>query len=97
MILLSLHSVMAKNYFKSYIWLLETLQSRGPLTLAEIKKSGDIAHYGNFTKPLTSAYTTALRTELTSFVESCITGGGMTVEQALANLDAAFADVRALN
>ena len=28
---------MAKNYFKSYIWLLETLQSRGPLTLAEIK------------------------------------------------------------
>ena len=29
---------MAKNYFKSYIWLLETLQSRGPLTLKEIKK-----------------------------------------------------------
>jgi hypothetical protein len=28
---------MAKNYFKSYIWLLETLQSRGPLTLNEIK------------------------------------------------------------
>ena len=28
---------MAKNYFKSYIWLLETLQSRGPLTLQEIK------------------------------------------------------------
>ncbi|MBQ4434877.1 MAG: extracellular solute-binding protein [Clostridia bacterium] len=66
-------------------------------TLAEIKKSGDIAHYGNFTKPFTSAYTTALRTELTSYVESCITGGGMTVEQALANLDNAFADVRALN
>ncbi|MGM9740792.1 MAG: helix-turn-helix transcriptional regulator [Candidatus Cryptobacteroides sp.] len=29
---------MAKNYFKSYIWLLETLQSRGPLTLKEIQK-----------------------------------------------------------
>lgn len=29
---------MAKNYFKSYIWLLETLQTRGPLTLAEIKR-----------------------------------------------------------
>ena len=29
---------MAKNYFKSYVWLLETLQSRGPLTLKEIKK-----------------------------------------------------------
>ena len=28
---------MSKNYFKSYIWLLETLQSRGPLTLQEIK------------------------------------------------------------
>ena len=29
---------MAKNYFKSYIWLLETLQSRGPLTLEQIKE-----------------------------------------------------------
>lgn len=28
---------MAKYYFKSYIWLLETLQSRGPLTLNQIK------------------------------------------------------------
>ena len=28
---------MAKNYFKSYIWLLETIQSRGPQTLKEIK------------------------------------------------------------
>ena len=28
---------MAKNYFKSYIWLLETLQSRGPLTLKELQ------------------------------------------------------------
>ena len=28
---------MAKKYFKSYIWLLETLQSRGPLTLQQIK------------------------------------------------------------
>lgn len=30
---------MAKNYFKSYIWLLETLQSHGPLTLAQIRQS----------------------------------------------------------
>ena len=29
---------MAKTYFKSYIWLLETLQSRGPLTLAQIRE-----------------------------------------------------------
>ena len=28
---------MAKNYFKSYIWLLETLQTRGRLTLSQIK------------------------------------------------------------
>lgn len=28
---------MAKNYFKSYIWLLETLQSRGHLTLRELQ------------------------------------------------------------
>ena len=28
---------MAKYYFKSYIWLLETLQSRGPMTLAQIR------------------------------------------------------------
>ena len=27
---------MAKNYFKSYIWLLDTLRSRGPLTLAQL-------------------------------------------------------------
>ena len=30
-------NVMAKNYFKSYIWLLETLQSQGALTLKEIR------------------------------------------------------------
>ena len=37
-IMLSLRIDMAKNYFKSYIWLLETLQSRGPLTLAQIRQ-----------------------------------------------------------
>lgn len=30
--------IMAKNYFKSYVWLLETLQSRGPLTLKQIQE-----------------------------------------------------------
>ena len=29
---------MTKTYFKSYIWLLETLQRRGPLTLAQIRE-----------------------------------------------------------
>ncbi len=28
---------MARNYFRSYIWLIETLRTRGPLTLAEIQ------------------------------------------------------------
>lgn len=35
---LTLWLVMAKYYFKSYIWLLETLQSLGPLTLAQIRQ-----------------------------------------------------------
>ena len=29
---------MARNYFKSYIWLLETLQSRGHITRKELQK-----------------------------------------------------------
>ena len=29
---------MSKNYFKSYIWLLETLQSRGPQTLSQLRE-----------------------------------------------------------
>ena len=28
---------MAKNYFKSYVWLIETLQSHGHLTLKELQ------------------------------------------------------------
>lgn len=32
---------MAKNYFKSYIWLLETLQTHGPLTFKEISNLWD--------------------------------------------------------
>lgn len=32
---------MAKNYFKSYIWLLETLQSRGPQTLSQLRELWD--------------------------------------------------------
>lgn len=35
---LYLYLVMAKNYFKSYVWLLDTIQSRGPLTLNQIKE-----------------------------------------------------------
>ena len=46
-------------------------------TMAEVKASGNIAHYGDFTKPLSSAFTTAWRTELTAFAESVLTGGSM--------------------
>lgn len=35
---LSLQSVMGKTYFKSYIWLLEMLQSRGPMTLRQLQE-----------------------------------------------------------
>lgn len=66
-------------------------------TLAEMKGSGNIAHYGDFTMPLSSAFTTAWRTELTAFAESVLTGGDMTVEQCLENLQTAFDEVIALN
>ena len=66
-------------------------------TLAEIKGSGNIAHYGDFTKPLSSAFTTAWRTELTAYAESTLTGGGMTVDQCIENLLAAFDEAISLN
>lgn len=47
---LPLWPIMAKNYFKSYIWLLETLQSRGALTLAQIRdlwKRSSVNETGN--------------------------------------------------
>ncbi|MDD3214523.1 MAG: extracellular solute-binding protein [Eubacteriales bacterium] len=66
-------------------------------TLAEIKLSGNIAHYGDFTKPFSSAFTTAWRTELTAYAESTLTGGGMTIDQCLENLQKAFDEVIELN
>ena len=66
-------------------------------TLAETKGTGNISHYGDFTKPLASAFTTAYRTELTAYAESTLTGGGMTIDQCLANLQKAFDEVIALN
>lgn len=66
-------------------------------TLAELKGSGNIAHYGDFTMPFSSAFTTAWRTELTSYAESVLTGGDMTVEQCIENLQTAFDEVIELN
>ena len=66
-------------------------------TLAELKASGNIAHYGDFTMPLSTAFTTAWRAELTRSAESVLTGGDMTVEQCIENLQAAFDEVIELN
>jgi len=66
-------------------------------TLAEIKGTGNISHYGDFTRPFGSAFTTAWRTELTAYAESTLTGGGMTIDQCLENLQKAFDEVIALN
>ena len=49
-VILFLQIVMSKNYFRSYIWLLETLQSRGPLTLAQIRamwKRSSVNEFGS--------------------------------------------------
>jgi raffinose/stachyose/melibiose transport system substrate-binding protein len=67
------------------------------ITLAETKASGNISHYGDFTKPFNKAFTTAWRTELTAYAESVLTGGGMTIDQCLENLQKAFDEVIALN
>lgn len=66
-------------------------------TLAEIKGTGNIAHYGDFTAPYSSAFTNALRIELTSYAESVLTGGTMTVDDCINNLQKAFDEVIALN
>ncbi len=66
-------------------------------TMAEVKSSGNIAHYGDFTKPLSAAFTTAWRTELTAYAESVLTGGTMTPDQCLENLQKAFDEAIALN
>ena len=67
------------------------------ITLAETKASGNIAHYGDFTMPFSSAFTTAWRAELTAYAESTLTGGGMTIDQCLENLQSAFDEVIELN
>jgi raffinose/stachyose/melibiose transport system substrate-binding protein len=62
-------------------------------TIAEIKASGNIAHYGDFTKPFSSEFTAAWRETLTQFAESCINGGSMTPEDCLTNIQAKFDDI----
>jgi raffinose/stachyose/melibiose transport system substrate-binding protein len=62
-------------------------------SISAIKKSGKVACYGDFTKPFSSEFTTKWRQALTEFAESCVTGGKMTPEKCLENLQAYFDDV----
>ena len=59
-------------------------------TLASIKASGNIAHYGDFTKPFNSQFTTDWRTYLTAFAESYANGTNQTAEECLTDMQAKF-------
>ena len=59
-------------------------------TLASIKASGNIAHYGDFTKPFNSQFTTDWRTYLTAFAESYANGSNQSAEDCLAAMQAKF-------
>lgn len=59
-------------------------------TLASIKGSGNIAHYGDFTAPFNSQFTTDWRTYLTAFAESYSNGTNQTPEECLKNMQAKF-------
>lgn len=59
-------------------------------TLASIKASGNIAHYGDFTKPFNSQFTTDWRTYLTAFAESYANGSNQSAEDCLAAMRAKF-------
>lgn len=59
-------------------------------TLAEIKGTGNISHYGDFTKPFDSQFTSDWRTYLTSFAESYSNGSNMSADECLENMQAKF-------
>lgn len=58
--------------------------------LAEIKATGNISHYGDFTKPFDSQFTSDWRTYLTSFAESYSNGSDMSADECLENMQAKF-------
>ena len=59
-------------------------------TLAEIKATGNISHYGDFTKPFDSQFTSDWRTYLTSFAESYSNGSDMSADECLEDMQAKF-------
>ena len=59
-------------------------------TLASIKGSGNIAHYGDFTAPFNSQFTTDWRTYLTAFAESYSNGTNQSPADCLSAMQAKF-------
>lgn len=59
-------------------------------TLAAIKASGEISHYGDFTVPFNSQFTSDWRTYLTSFAESYSNGTNMSADDCLADMQKKF-------
>lgn len=59
-------------------------------TLAKLKASGDISHYGDFTAPFNSQFTSAWRTYLTAFAESYSNGTKQSAKQCLDDMQAKF-------
>lgn len=61
--------------------------------IIDIKNSGKIVGYGDFTMPFSAEATTKWRQVLTEFAESNMTGGSMTPEKAIEFLQRAFDDM----
>lgn len=59
-------------------------------TLASIKASGNISHYGDFTKPFNSQFTKDWRTYLTAFAESYSNGTNKSALDILSDMQAKF-------
>lgn len=59
-------------------------------TLAELKGSGNISHYGDFTKPFNSQFTSDWRTYLTAFAESYSNGSKMSADECLTEMQKKF-------
>lgn len=64
-------------------------------TLAKLKASGDISHYGDFTAPFNSQFTSAWRTYLTAFAESYSNGTKQSADQCLSDMQAKFDQISA--
>ena len=62
----------------------------------DIRNAGRFVHNGDFVRPFTNEFNTLYRRSLLAFAESIVSGGNMTPAQALAHMEAAFDNARAL-